>query len=144
MTTAIGGTTLATGNPAFSKEMFAGYDQVYGTTRSATMTVQGTVAKTFALLGILSATAIFSWNQALHGQVQPMVLPAALIGGSILALITIFRPSVAPWTAPVYAAFEGVFLGLFSNYIEHRVGEGYPGIAIQAVSLTCGTLFVML
>jgi uncharacterized YccA/Bax inhibitor family protein len=133
--------------------MFAGYDQVYGTdrstVRSTVMTIQGTVGKTFALLAILSATAIYTWSATLNGQLQPVVLPAAGIGGFILAMITIFRPSVSPWTAPVYAAFEGVFLGALSCLIEHslvdRMGnQQYPGIAIQAVSMTAGTLFVML
>jgi uncharacterized YccA/Bax inhibitor family protein len=124
--------------------MYAGYDQVYGTARSTTMTVQGTVAKTFALLGILSATAIYSWNMTARGSIEPAVLPVAAIGGLVLALITIFKPTVSPWTAPVYAAFEGVFLGALSHIIEHSLGKQYPGIAIQAVALTCGTLFCML
>jgi uncharacterized YccA/Bax inhibitor family protein len=108
------------------------------------MTVQGTVAKTFCLLGILSAAAIWSWNASMTNQLQPSVFVASLIGGGILAMVTIFKPSFAPWTAPVYAAFEGVFLGMLSELIEHKLGRGYPGIAIQAVSMTCGTLFVML
>jgi uncharacterized YccA/Bax inhibitor family protein len=108
------------------------------------MTVQGTVGKTFGLLGILSATAIWSWTATGRGQMQPAVLMGAAIGGFVLAMLTIFRPSLAPWTAPVYAAFEGVFLGILSYIIEHSVGKGYPGIAIEAVSLTCGTLFCML
>jgi uncharacterized YccA/Bax inhibitor family protein len=126
--------------------MFSGYEQVYGPTRtlSTVMTVQGTVSKTFALLGILSATAIWSWTATMNGQLQPVVLPAAAIGGFVLALITIFRPSVSPWTAPVYAAFEGVFLGALSCVIEAGLGRKYPGIAIQAVSMTAGTLFIML
>jgi uncharacterized YccA/Bax inhibitor family protein len=137
---------LATSNPAFSNEMFAGYDQVYGAGRAAstTMTVQGTVGKTFALLAILSATAIWSWSAMRQGSLEPVVLPAAGIGGFILAMITIMRPTVAPWTAPVYAAFEGVFLGSLSFLIENSLGRKYPGIAIQAVSMTAGTLFVML
>jgi len=137
-------TTLATSNPAFSNEMFSGYDQVYGAGRSTAMTVQGTIGKTFALLAILSATAIWAWTATLDGQLQPVVLPAAGIGGFILAMITIFKPSVSPWTAPVYAAFEGVFLGALSCMIENGLGKQYPGIAIQAVSMTAGTLFVML
>jgi uncharacterized YccA/Bax inhibitor family protein len=137
---------LATSNPAFSNETFAGFEQVYGTSRGAatTMTLQGTIGKTFALLAILSATAIWSWSAEANGQLQPVVLPAAGIGGFILAMITIFKPSFAPWTAPVYAAFEGVFLGALSYVIEHSLGKQYDGIAIQAVSMTAGTLFVML
>jgi uncharacterized YccA/Bax inhibitor family protein len=126
--------------------MFSGYDQVYGASKGAatTMTVQGTIGKTFALLAILSATALWSWAAESRGDLQPVILPAAAIGGFILAMITIFRPSVSPWTAPVYAAFEGVFLGSLSYLIENSLARKYPGIAIQAVSMTTGTLFVML
>jgi len=134
-------------NPVFSNEAFAGYNQVYGTSASHAdvMTVQGTVGKTSILLAILSATAIWSWSAAGHGQVQPIVLPVAAIGGLVLALITTFKPNLAPWTAPVYAAFEGVVLGLLSYLVEHSGIRGaYPGIALQAVSLTCGVLLVML
>jgi len=139
---------LSTSNPAFSKETFAGFEQVYGTTRSAAMTVQGTIGKTFALLGILTATALWSWNATQNHELSMGVLPAAGIGGFVLALITIFKPNFAPWTAPVYAAFEGVFLGSLSFLVEagvrQKFGDQYPGIALQAVSLTCGTLFCML
>src|SRR4051794_40654272 len=109
------------------------------------MTVRGTIGKSFALLGILSATAIWSWNAAATGSIQPVVLPAAAIGGLILALVTIFKPTLSPWTAPVYAAFEGVVLGTISSMVEHYLPKGaYPGIALQAVSMTLGTLFCML
>lgn len=134
---------LANSNPAFSKAAFSNFDYAYGGQRAAVMTVQGTIGKTFGLLGILSATALWSWNAASHGTIQGILLPGSMIGGMILAFLTIFRPTMAPWTAPVYAAFEGVFLGILSYYIETR--KGVPsGIAIQAVSMTCGTLFCML
>jgi uncharacterized YccA/Bax inhibitor family protein len=47
----------------------------------------------------------------------------------------------------VYAALEGVFLGALSQVIQLQYQEKYPqygGIALQAVSLTVGVLFVML
>jgi uncharacterized YccA/Bax inhibitor family protein len=135
---------LATSNPAFSKQAFAGYEQVYGASRSTVMTVQGTVGKTAALLAILSATAIYSWSAAGRGEFQAAALWGSLIGGLVFCLITIFRPSLAPWTAPLYAGMEGVLLGASSYMIEHYVGKGYPGIALQAVSMTVGTLCVML
>ncbi len=141
-----GGMALATSNPAFSNEMFAAHDDSFGMARSTTMTVQGAIGKTFLLLGILSATAIWSWNAAFQHELQPVILPAAGIGGFILAMVTIFKPTWSPWTAPVYAAFEGVFLGALSFMIEAGFkGRGaYPGIVMQAVSLTCATLFIML
>ena len=43
-------------------------------------------------------------------------------------------------TAPIYALLEGLVLGGLSALFELR----YPGIAMQAVGLTFGTLFVML
>jgi uncharacterized YccA/Bax inhibitor family protein len=124
--------------------MFAGYSQVYGAGRSTSMTIQGTIGKTFALLGFLSATALWTWSAMRHGQVQPAFLVGAGIGGFILSLITIFRPTTAPGTAPVYAAFEGVILGGISYVFENALGKQYPGIALEAVSMTAGTLFVML
>ena len=59
-----GGLTVATSNPAFSRDLFPGYEQVYGGSPSTTMTVQGTVYKTFVLLAILLATGAWAWNAA--------------------------------------------------------------------------------
>ena len=36
-----GGLTVATSNPAFSRDIFPGYEQVYGVPSSTTMTVAG-------------------------------------------------------------------------------------------------------
>jgi uncharacterized YccA/Bax inhibitor family protein len=120
------------------------YGDAYAAPRSVTMTVQGTVSKTFLLLAILSATALWAWGEAARGGVTGWLLGGAAIGGFIVAMITCFRPAAAPWTAPVYAALEGVFLGALSKLIEMSSPQVYHGIAIQAVGLTCGTLFLML
>jgi uncharacterized YccA/Bax inhibitor family protein len=129
--------------------MFAGYDQVYGVerTRSTVTTVQGSVAKTFLLLAILSFTALLSWNFFGTPQFPQVLLPISAIGGFVVAMITIFRPTAAPVTGPLYAALEGVFLGAISRlYDIHYAAKfaGTGGIALQAVMLTAGTLFVML
>jgi len=63
-----------------------------------------------------------------------------LFGGFILAMVTIFKKEWAPVSAPFYALFEGFFLGAISSIFEAR----FPGIAIQATSLTLGTLVAML
>jgi len=124
--------------------MFAGFDQVYGAPRSLVTTVQGTMSKTFLLLAILTGTALWSWHAVADDQLSMGVIPVAGIAGFILAMITIFKPTVAPWTSPVYAAMEGVFLGAISNIVEQRFAVKYPGIALQAVMLTVGTLLIML
>jgi uncharacterized YccA/Bax inhibitor family protein len=68
------------------------------------------------------------------------LLMIGVFGGFITAMITIFKQSWAPITAPIYALMEGLFLGGISAFLELR----YPGIAVQAVGLTFGTLLTML
>jgi uncharacterized YccA/Bax inhibitor family protein len=139
-----GGLTVATSNPAFSKDLFPGYEQVFGVPRSMTMTVQGTVGKTFVLLAILMATAAWAWNASAGQTLAIGMLAVAGIGGFIVAMITMFKPTIAPWTAPIYAALEGVLLGAISQVVELQFHDRAPGIAMQAVTLTCGVLFIML
>ena len=63
-----------------------------------------------------------------------------LFGGLVVAMITIFKARWAPRTAPLYAVLEGLALGGISAMFEAR----FPGIVIQAVGLTFGTLFALL
>jgi len=60
--------------------------------------------------------------------------------GAILALVTIFKPTYAATTAPIYAACQGLFLGGITVLFEAQ----FPGIAIQAIGLTFGTLASLL
>ena len=64
----------------------------------------------------------------------------APFGGLIVALITVFKKEWSPVTSPIYALLEGLVLGGISAIFE----MSYPGIAMQAVGLTFGTLFVLL
>jgi uncharacterized YccA/Bax inhibitor family protein len=72
-------------------------------------------------------------------EVSPLML-IGLIGGFICAMVTIFKKEWSAVTAPIYALLEGLFLGGVSALLDLR----YPGIAMQAVGLTFGTLFVLL
>jgi uncharacterized YccA/Bax inhibitor family protein len=126
------------GNPAFIANPFSRYG--YAGAGSQVMTISGTVAKTSLLLAILTGTAGWTWTQMAHSAMNPALIGVSLIGGFILAMITCFKPTVAPFTSPFYAAFEGVFLGAISNMIDRR----YPGIALQAVALTFATTGMML
>lgn len=129
---------MRTSNPAFSDTIYADWAAV--DQRGTVMTVQGTVLKTLVLLIILMATATWSWTQAGVGAISMPLLFGSAIVGFVVAMITIFRPTVSPYTGPLYAAAEGVFLGAISNLLNQR----YPGIASQAVGLTFATLFCML
>jgi uncharacterized YccA/Bax inhibitor family protein len=139
-----GGLTVTTSNPAFSRAQFPGYEQVYGLPKSTTMTVGGTVGKTFVLLAILMVTAAWAWQAAAGRTIAVGLLTVAGLGGFIVCMVTMFKPTLAPWTAPIYAALEGVLLGAISQMVELQFHDKVPGIAMQAVSLTCGVLFIML
>ncbi len=135
---------MRTSNPALSDSAF---QQAVGPYDSAaagseTMTVQGAATKTVILLGILLVPAIYTWNQFFQGQTElmPWFMWGGVGVGAVLALVTIFKPTASPYTAPLYAAAEGCFLGALSAVFEAQ----YPGIVIQAVMLTFGTLFSLL
>ena len=142
---------MRTANPALNDKTFGQYAVGYDQTRSDAMTLQGTVTKTGFLLLILAAAGAFTWKMAYQAPtpgaqqaldlapVMPWVL-GGLIGGLIFGLITAFKPSAAPYTAPIYAACEGLFLGAISALFE----QAYPGIVVQAVGLTFGTLGALL
>jgi uncharacterized YccA/Bax inhibitor family protein len=126
-------TMFRTGNPALKESTFRGVARATG---EEAMTLQGTVNKTGISLLILMAAAAFVWNSP---NPQPFIL-LGLVGGLVTALVTIFKNTAAPYTTPLYAAFEGLLLGGLSLVFEAR----YHGIVINAVALTFGTLFVLL
>jgi len=132
-------------NPALSKQIFNTASMSHA--RTGTMTIEGTVNKSLIMLGLVVLGAFYTWRlffnaatpQAGVSAVTPW-LAIGGIGGFILALVTIFKRSWAHITAPLYAALEGLFLGGISALLNAQ----YPGIVLQAVSLTFGTMFVLL
>ncbi len=107
-----------------------------------TMSLQGAVNKTVTLLALLVIAAGWTWN-LFYNQSPEAVMPwmmTGLIGGFIVAMVTIFKQTWAPALAPAYAILEGLALGGISAYFEVR----FPGIVIQAVALTFGVLFCLL
>jgi uncharacterized YccA/Bax inhibitor family protein len=127
---------MRTGNPALNENVFQNSAWANDSANANTMTLNGVVLKTGMLLVVLSATAVYTWQQAFAGvNVSPFMI-GGLIGGAVLAFITVFKPTASPWTAPLYAAAEGFALGGISASFEAQ----YGGIVIQAVGLTFGTL----
>ncbi len=130
---------MRTSNPALN-------DKVFDLGRSATgevMTINGTVNRTGILLCLLMFTAVYSWDRAYSavnpGELYPWLIGSA-IAGLVVALITVFKKTAAPITAPIYAAIEGVLLGILSAFYEMQ----FPGLVFQAILLTFGTLFALL
>lgn len=132
---------METSNPTLNGGIFAKARAAVGS--GQTMTVQGTVNKTFILFVILLLTAGWSWSNAFSSTRAPLVgisLFISMFAGLVLCFATAFKPNWSPVTAPLYAACEGVLLGAVSVYFE----RSYPGIVVQAVGLTFATMFAML
>jgi uncharacterized YccA/Bax inhibitor family protein len=127
-----------TSNPALNENTFQGPVAAAG----EAMTLQGTVNKTGLLLLCVVGTAAWTWGLA-HSNTPQAALPwmiGGLIGGLVFSLVTIFKKTWSPITAPIYALCEGLVLGGISALLEQQ----YPGIAIQAMGLTFGVTAVML
>ncbi|MGE0269144.1 MAG: Bax inhibitor-1/YccA family protein [Candidatus Omnitrophota bacterium] len=145
---------MRTSNPVLNSRAFEQSGN-FGVGQS--MTIQGTVNKTFVLLGLLMLSATWVWGK-ISSYVSPILegapdgaaaqvpgvvmtaMMAGIIGGFIVALITCFKREWSPVTAPVYALLEGLAIGGISAFFELQ----YPGLVIQAVGLTFGTLFSLL
>jgi uncharacterized YccA/Bax inhibitor family protein len=108
---------------------------------SDTMTVDGTINRTGILGAILLLAFGFTW-EGLSQSNLPSALPIIVgaLGGFVLALIIIFKPTTAPYLSPAYAGVEGVLLAAISFPLE----LAFPHIVLQAASLTIATLFALL
>ena len=130
---------MKTSNPALNSQIFQGEHAALG----ESMTLDGTVNKTGILLVCAGASAAWAWHVFMQTRAAASVLPLmwiGLLGGLVFAMITIFKKTWAPVTAPVYSLLEGLALGSISSVLELR----YPGIAMQSVGLTFGTLLILL
>ena len=124
---------LRSGNPALSADTFTSIPR---TSSENAMTVSGTVNKTAFALAILFVAATYVWSQGVAGALPTGFIWGGFIGGFVVALVTVFKQTWAPYTTPLYAGLEGLALGGISFIFEQR----YPGIVSQAIFLTFGTL----
>lgn len=120
------------GNPMFSK------DTTFNSPVSETMSYAGVGFKSLILWSILFATAIYSYG--LGAEQSPGLLWGSLLGGFVIAMVTIFKPGIAPFTSPVYAALEGIVLGAVSVMADIK----YPGVAMEAMLSTSAVFLMML
>lgn len=129
---------MRSGNPALNDKTFTGLART-----GKVMTLGGTVNKTALLLALLMITALYTWGTFFETRDPAVIKPfiwGGLIGGMVLALITVFKKAWAPVTAPLYALAEGFAIGGISAFYEAQ----FEGIVIQAASLTFATLFALL
>ncbi len=129
-------------NPVLSENIFK--RSGIAADRSEAMTVKGTVNKIFIMLLLVVLGAGYTWKLMQAGNPASMgtYMWIGAIGGFIIALVTVFKPSWSPFSAPVYAVLEGLFLGGISAFFNAQ--PQFHNIVINAVTLTFGTLFALL
>jgi uncharacterized YccA/Bax inhibitor family protein len=131
------------GNPAFRGKSFSTDTVFADNPLKERMTLSGTVNKTGILLILCLTSAWIVWSRFFETGNPASIMGLlwlGLIGGLALAFTTMFKRRWASITAPLYALFQGLVLGGISAIFEAR----YPGIVIQAIGLTFGTLGVLL
>ncbi|MBN1517637.1 Bax inhibitor-1/YccA family protein [Candidatus Sumerlaeota bacterium] len=130
---------MRTSNPALNERTFS-ETQAAG----RRMTLAGTVNRSGILLLICFAVSVWVWHQFINAgrnpeAIMPFLLTGAF-GGFVVAIITSFSMRISPFTAPLYAALEGLFIGGISSLMEAQ----FPGIVLQAVGLTFGVFLTLL
>jgi uncharacterized YccA/Bax inhibitor family protein len=103
---------------------------------SRPMTLDDVIVKTSLTLAVVVVAAALAWWRTPDNLVNPVFLAGALLA-FILAMVLSFSRKVSPVLVMVYAAAEGVFLGIGSKFIANWVGD--PSIIVQAVLATLVT-----
>lgn len=124
--------TYRSGNPVLTSNAF-------NTTAisSETMTINGTVNKTFLSLTLLMVTGYYTF---MSGQIMSGFAIFSLIAAFIVAIITMYKKEWSPITVPIYAILEGIGLGWFS----YSFNSLYDGIVLSAICITVSILLAML
>lgn len=97
------------------------------------MTFDDVITRTAITMAVLVAAAVASWWGISSGVIpaaamMPALLLSALVGFITAAVVTV-RHRVSPPMVLVYAAIQGVFIGMLSRFFEFL----YNGIVAQAV-----------
>lgn len=133
---------LRSANPTLQSDTFSTQERSFGDEHA--MTIQGVAIKTGLLLLLVLFSAAWTWNLFFKAGGNPSAVSTWIVIGAIvgfiLALVTVFKKTWSPITAPLYAVSQGLFIGGISAVME----VSFPGIVMQAVALTFGTLAAML
>ena len=124
--------TYRSGNPVLTSNAF-------NTTSvsSETMTINGTVNKTFLSLTLLMVTGYYTF---MSGQIMSGFAIFSLIAAFIVAIITMYKKEWSPITVPIYAILEGIGLG----WVSYSFNSLYDGIVLSAICITVSILLAML
>jgi len=110
------------------------------------MTLDGTINKTLALLGLVSISAMLSYSIVTQNPgYSTLLIIGAGLGGFVLALAIMFmRPQNPQVLMSMYALLEGLFIGAFSFVIENYYLGGTEGVILQALVGTVAVFLTML
>ena len=128
------------GNPALNPQYFQ------GGMATERMTLDGTINKTLALLGLVSIAAMLSYSIVTQNPgYSTLLIIGAGLGGFVLALAIMFmRPQNPQVLMSMYALLEGLFIGAFSFVIENYYLGGTEGVILQALVGTVAVFLTML
>jgi uncharacterized YccA/Bax inhibitor family protein len=94
---------------------------------------------------MVMASAMYTWNLVTPETMSTAntIMITGAIGGFVLALVMIFKPTWSPYIAPAYAILEGLFIGGVSAFFNEMFKDSYPNIILHAVGLTMGVALSM-
>lgn len=125
-------------NPVFSDSAFdrAGYSS-----SSDSMTVNGSIMKTFilGLVFIITSFVVIAYMPNFYGSMSTVITVSA-IGAFVVGLIISFKPATAPVLSVVYAVLESIVVTVISIFLNQQ----YNGIVFEAVTYTMIAFFTML
>ncbi len=125
-------------NPVFSDSAFdrAGYSS-----SSDSMTVNGSIMKTFilGLVFIITSFVVIAYMPNFDGSMSTVITVSA-IGAFVVGLIISFKPATAPVLSVVYAVLESIVVTVISILLNQQ----YNGIVFEAVTYTMIAFFTML
>jgi len=114
------------------REALSGYQQVPppapAQAPEGRMTFDDVVTKTAVTMAVLILSAAAAWFALPDALMFPALIVSGLVG-FLVVLVVAFRRTVNPALVLLYAAIEGIFIGMISKYFEAL----YDGIVAQAV-----------
>tara|TARA_B100000212_G_scaffold55512_3_gene36716 strand:+ start:205 stop:948 length:744 start_codon:yes stop_codon:yes gene_type:complete len=127
-------------NPALNPKYFS------GTAATEKMSLDGTINKTLALLGLVSISALLGYSTVSQNpSLTGLLIIGGGLGGFVFALIIMFvRPNNPQVLMSVYALIEGLFIGAFSFMVENYYLGGTEGVVLQALVGTVAVFVAML
>lgn len=120
-------------NPAMTK----GFEEVVRSWNATEdrMTLNGTVGCTAVLLFVLCVAGAAGWAYT-----SGLLVLVGIVGALGIAVLTAFKPQLAPKTSMIYAALQGYALGAISE----TYSNAYAGVVPMAVGLTVGITAALL